>query len=361
MKVGGQVGPERHGRFHRRHGNRGPRVHARRRRATRSRRRSSAPIGGRGARRTLLAGTGFHQGTAQRPLPRPPADGAAEDSFFDDLQQEHGRFLFEELSCAKCHKPAAGDAMAKTLVDRTGPNLTEIAKRAYPGWIDAWLADPAKLRPHTTMPKMFARRRARPRRALRGHAVPRLARRASRSSRTARRSSCPNDVRQSVERGRVLYTVSGCAACHQESDAEGEGEATKRTEREPLKPEDYFYSLGTAGPAAKYRARRTRQQDAPRGARRVSPGPAQDEPRRPHAAHGPERAGSDRPRPLPLPRHGRQGAARDARRRRRRSPSISAGRSIATSSARRRATSSPRSRNSPPTSSGWTSARSSPS
>ncbi len=54
--------------------------------------------------------------------------------------------------------PQAGrdDKMAKTLVDRTGPNLTEIAKRAYPGWIDAWLADPAKLRPHTTMPKMFA-------------------------------------------------------------------------------------------------------------------------------------------------------------------------------------------------------------
>src|SRR5262245_55227858 len=29
---------------------------------------------------------------------------------------EHGRFKFEELSCAKCHAPAANDKMAKTLV-----------------------------------------------------------------------------------------------------------------------------------------------------------------------------------------------------------------------------------------------------
>ena len=76
--------------------------------------------------------------------------------FLADIELERGRFLFEELACIKCHKPTANDRMAKTLADRTGPNLTEIGKRAYPGWIDAWLADPAKLRPHTTMPKLFA-------------------------------------------------------------------------------------------------------------------------------------------------------------------------------------------------------------
>ena len=35
------------------------------------------------------------------------------------------------------------------------------------------------------------------------------------------------------------------------SEAEGEGNEEEE-EREPLKPEDYFYSLGTDGPAAKY-------------------------------------------------------------------------------------------------------------
>ena len=43
---------------------------------------------------------------------------------------------------------------------RAGPNLTEVARRDYAGWIDAWLADPAKLRPHTTMP-WWAMRQAR--------------------------------------------------------------------------------------------------------------------------------------------------------------------------------------------------------
>ena len=77
-------------------------------------------------------------------------------AFATDLQKEHGRFLFEESSCIKCHKAEANDAMAKTLVEHGAPNLTEVGKRTYAGWLDAWLKDPKKLRPHTTMPQMFA-------------------------------------------------------------------------------------------------------------------------------------------------------------------------------------------------------------
>ena len=168
--------------------------------------------------------------------------------FDTEVRQEHGRFLFEELGCARCHKPAASDKMAKTLVDRTGPNLTDIAKRAYPGWVNAWLADPARLRPHTTMPKLFSddeRGRAE-RYAITKYLV-------SLSGRTLEPYhpplNLPGDVRQSTERGRVLYTVTGCAACHQENVPKPKGD---EEDREPLKPEDYLYSLGTAGPAAKY-------------------------------------------------------------------------------------------------------------
>lgn len=171
--------------------------------------------------------------------------------FFNDVREEHGRFLFEELACAKCHKPATGDAMAKTLVERTGPNLTAIASRAYPGWIDAWLADPAKLRPHSTMPKMFGddeRGRAE-RYAITRYLV-------SLGGKTLPAYRPPvvagNEVRQSVERGRMLFMVSGCAACHLEPAAKENGEKGELNEREPLKSEDYFYSLGTPAAAAKY-------------------------------------------------------------------------------------------------------------
>src|SRR5581483_7517453 len=90
-----------------------------------------------------------HQFLGHLPNQRPAA-------FATDLQLEHGRLRFEELACVRCHKPDANDRMAKGLADRPGPNLTAVAQRAFPGGIDAWLADPAKLRPHTTMPRMFA-------------------------------------------------------------------------------------------------------------------------------------------------------------------------------------------------------------
>jgi cytochrome c2 len=169
--------------------------------------------------------------------------------FVPNVNEEHGRFLFEELACAKCHKPAANDAMAKTLADRTGPSLTDVAKRAYPGWIDAWLADPAKLRPHTTMPKLFGddeRGRAE-RYAITNYLVSLAG--SSLEPPVRRPVVQPENIRQSTDRGRVLFTVTGCAACHQETKAAAKIE---EVEREPLKPEEHLYSLGTAGPAAKY-------------------------------------------------------------------------------------------------------------
>jgi mono/diheme cytochrome c family protein len=60
----------------------------------------------------------------------------------------------------------------------------------------------------------------------------------------------PNDVKQSFDRGKVLYSVAGCAACHQESKPK---ERDPEDDREPLKPEDSLTGLGTlSGPTAKY-------------------------------------------------------------------------------------------------------------
>ena len=190
-------------------------------------------------------------GFVKEPLPHQylghlPKDRPA--TFTKDLELEHGRFKFEELACIRCHKPASDDKMAKGLANREGPNLTEIGKRAYPGWIDAWLADPAKLRPQTTMPALFTEDDQG--RAERFAVTKYLL---SLSNNPIVPAKAPvvvsNDVRQSTERGRVLFTVAGCAACHQESKPKPKND---EDDREPLKPEDYFASLGTAGPAAKY-------------------------------------------------------------------------------------------------------------
>jgi cbb3-type cytochrome oxidase cytochrome c subunit len=163
---------------------------------------------------------------------------------------EHGRFLFEELACARCHKPDANDKMAKTLADRTGPSLTDVAKRTYAGWIYAWLADPTKLRPHTTMPKLFASDATADaeRYAVTQYLVS-LA--GGKPLDVYKYPTVPrNDLKQSMERGRVLYHVTGCAACH---DEPARKKANDEEDKEPLAPGDYVYGQNTlAGPAAKY-------------------------------------------------------------------------------------------------------------
>ena len=182
-----------------------------------------------------------HQFLGHLPKERP-------DRFMKDVELERGRFAFEELSCAKCHKPAATDKMAKGLVDHPGPNLTDVAKRSHAGWIDAWLADPAKLRPHTTMPKLFAADAAG---KAERYAVTRyLLSLANGPLEPVKAPTASNDYRASMEKGRILFTVTGCAACHTEPQAKKPKD--DEDEKEPLKPEDYVYSAGTTGPAARY-------------------------------------------------------------------------------------------------------------
>jgi cbb3-type cytochrome oxidase cytochrome c subunit len=170
--------------------------------------------------------------------------------FDRDGQLEHGRFKFEELACAKCHKPDAKDAMAKTLVDRTGPNLTDIGKRAYPGWIYAWLGDPTKLRPHTTMPKYFGDDDTAD--AERYAVTQYLVSLSGKPLAVYKLPTVPPDnIKQSMERGRVLYHVTGCAACH--NDPIAKKKTDEDDEKEALVPADYIFGLHTlAGPTAKY-------------------------------------------------------------------------------------------------------------
>lgn len=169
-----------------------------------------------------------------------------------DLAREQGRFLAEELSCTKCHRPDANDKLAKTLIDRTGPNLSKIGERAYPGWLDAWLADPQKLRPNTVMPKMFADTDTG--KAERYAVV------------TFLTSLCgpvkqpeaikPDQLAKSVATGKRLFLTAGCAACHGDKLTEPPTKAKPKDEeeeKEALKPEDSFYAIGTATPTGYYR------------------------------------------------------------------------------------------------------------
>ncbi|MCZ2341411.1 MAG: c-type cytochrome [Bacteroidales bacterium] len=174
-------------------------------------------------------------------------------NFAAAVAQEHGRFLFEEHGCIHCHRPTQPTAMMRTLVERTGPDLTEIGRRAYPGWLDAWLADPRKLRPNSVMPKLFADTPA-------GQA--------ERYAVTAYLASLGgpvpepkpvdgNQYRKSIGNGSKLFITAGCAACHGDKltgpPTQFVNEDLDADEKPVFTPEDQFYSLGTAGPTGYYR------------------------------------------------------------------------------------------------------------
>ena len=164
-----------------------------------------------------------------------------------DQRLAFGKFLFEENGCKNCHaaSPSAG------LVDRTGPDLSEIGKRVYPGWLNAWLADPSAVRKHTTMPKLFADTPEG--RAERFAVVQYLT---SLGGPLTDNLRVPNvrDEMQSSSRGKSLFTTTGCAACH----ANQPNAPTKkpRDDDDPPTPFDAlgsFYGLGSlTGPQGTY-------------------------------------------------------------------------------------------------------------
>jgi cytochrome c553 len=195
------------------------------------------------------------------PSQRPP-------EYRTDLQREHGRFLFEELACIRCHRPAqeqagakpdSGDKvpppltaaarLAQSLTDRTGPKLTGLGRRVYAGWLDRWLADPQKSQPHATMPRLFGEDAVG--QAERYAIIQFFLQQAGQGLPPFRPPLlADNSWKQSINRGQTLFFVTGCAACHQEQKTP---EKNEEEAREPLRPEDYLYGLGTSqGSAAKY-------------------------------------------------------------------------------------------------------------
>jgi mono/diheme cytochrome c family protein len=175
-------------------------------------------------------------------------------SFLSDLQREHGRYLFEELSCIKCHQASPEEAIAKGFAERSGPDLSQIAERAYPGWIDSWLANPKSLRPHTSMPQLFADDETG--KAERYAVTAYLATLGKPLAEYQPPMAYSNDVRQSMERGEKLYLTSGCATCHGDQLTAPPTKKKKDDDDDdvPFQPADSLYGVGTAtGPQAFYR------------------------------------------------------------------------------------------------------------
>ena len=111
---------------------------------------------------------------------------------------EGGRLLFNELGCVNCHSTQTG------LPERRGAVLGGIASRAQAAWVEAFLVDPQKHRPGTTMPLLLADSSPEDRAAI-------LSFLASIPGGVLK-AKTPRHVNAS--RGRHVFHSVGCVSCH---------------------------------------------------------------------------------------------------------------------------------------------------
>jgi mono/diheme cytochrome c family protein len=134
----------------------------------------------------------------------------AKASLTRERQIERGRFLVEEYNCAGCHLPAESDRLARGLHKRLGPDLSQVGKRARPGWLYQYLRSPQDLSPASDMPHFFDTEE------VECYAVTRYLESLGGPLRDVQ---IPGAIGQ-VELGKRLFHSVGCSVCHPEGTAE---------------------------------------------------------------------------------------------------------------------------------------------
>lgn len=115
-----------------------------------------------------------------------------------------GRLLISELNCRSCHP---GDrAGSGPVTDKQAPVLDAVGDRVRPEWIAAYLAEPHRIKPGTTMPDVL-------------HGLPAEEKSATIAALTHFLASTGTIQDSHVDpagarRGRALFHDVGCVACH---------------------------------------------------------------------------------------------------------------------------------------------------
>jgi mono/diheme cytochrome c family protein len=109
-----------------------------------------------------------------------------------------GRLLFNELGCVNCHSKNTG------LPERRGPRLAGIQTRLQPEWVGAFLLDPEKKKPGTSMPSVVPGASGAEVDAIQAYL-------ASLSSEPLKTKPARH---VNASRGRVFFHSAGCVACH---------------------------------------------------------------------------------------------------------------------------------------------------
>lgn len=129
-----------------------------------------------------------------------------------------GRHLFTSVGCINCH---AEDTIGEAR--RVGPDLRHVASKLQPEFVQSWAHAPQEFRPSTRMPHFFMQENNRsqsansldPKPLLRTETeVAAISKYLFSVSTSWEPTARPVGIEGDVERGRDLFKVAGCLACH---------------------------------------------------------------------------------------------------------------------------------------------------
>lgn len=142
-----------------------------------------------------------------------------------------GRHLFQNLGCVNCH---VVNALAGSR--RVGPDLSHVAAKLKPDFVEPWVYFPQKFRPTTRMPHFFAQENNRaesgtpmdPAPVTRTETeVAAMTKYLFAISKPWEPLKPPAGVKGDAARGRELFSQVGCLACHSNLAEYGEGWITR--------------------------------------------------------------------------------------------------------------------------------------
>jgi len=136
-------------------------------------------------------------------------ESAGRDVLSAELQ---GLLLIDELQCTACHQGPAADSR---IPPRRAPDLTWAAGRIHPRYILEFIADPAHVKPGTTMPRVLVDDDEDARSEVAVAITHYIA------SLGDREFAVQPIDREAANRGRELFHQVGCVACHSPRDDDG--------------------------------------------------------------------------------------------------------------------------------------------
>jgi mono/diheme cytochrome c family protein len=147
-----------------------------------------------------------------QPIPLAALTHADSPALQEGTKLRHGRELFLEHRCIKCHAgPPSQSALPELAMD--APSFESIAARRQTAWMARWIADPKALRPTARMPKVLHGEKTK------DEAQAIVVFLASASTNSAARSSLFKTSPAQIKDGKQLFETLHCDACHNTPEA----------------------------------------------------------------------------------------------------------------------------------------------